>query len=256
MEKNEGQISVVIPAYRRHPLTVLHAKYCLESSVLPKEIIIVNDGGDPCLKEMLSDVAKRANELGVKLIYARVEEDILWNYNGACNLGCWLSTGDILAIEDTDHIPDFDTYANGLKSFLEDPSVDRITFGRKVVNMTTCDIYSLPRASWSQVSSWGTNQMVGMLKRDVYLKLKGQDEQMCGNYGWMCYDWAFRRDKVLGVKSKKTNFYWAAIGDEGEPGLKRGMSNENRKVYRDNARAGKLHSKYGILNFHFEYFIL
>ena len=175
--------------------------------------------------------------------------------DGAVNLGCWLSTGDVLAIEDTDHIPAYDTYEKGLK-VLEDPTNDRVTFGRKVVNLLTCDVYKLPREQWTQVSSWGTNQMVGLLRRDVYLRLKGQDEQMCGHYGWMCYDWAFRRDKILKVKSKKTDYYWAVVGDEGEPGMIRGMSKENRIVYRDNARAGKLHSKYGILNFHFEYEIL
>ena len=102
----------------------------------------------------------------------------------------------------------------------------------------------------------GSNQMVAFLRRDVYLKLKGQDERMAGHYGWMSYDFPHRRDKVLGVKTLKQNYYWAVLGDEGEPGLKRGLSKENRKIYRENANSGKLHSVHGILNFHFTYEIL
>jgi hypothetical protein len=99
--------------------------------------------------------------------------------------------------------------------------------------------------------------MVAMLRRDVYLRLKGQDERMAGFYGWMAYDFPFRRDKVLKAKTAKSGeYYWAIFGDEGEPGLQRGLSKHNRAIYHENAVSGKLHSKYGILNFHYHYEIL
>lgn len=243
------KLSVIIPAYRRHPLTVRHFEECLKSTRLPDEIIIVNDGGDSILREMLSKI-KRPKE--IKIIYAQVEEDILWNYNGAVNLGCWLSTGDILAIEDTDHIPDRNTYEIALRTF-EDQKIDRVSFGRKIVDISEIN---KPMEEWKFNKIIGCNQMVAMLRRDVYLKLKGQDERLCGRYGYMAYDFPFRRDKFLKCVSKKENFYWAVFGDEGEPGLKRGLHPENRKIYIENANAGKLHSIYGILNFHFWYQVL
>ena len=77
----------------------------MKSSVLPDEIVVVNDGGPPELREMLIALPRN-----VPIVYARIEEDILWNYNGAVNLGIWLSRGDVIALEDTDHIPDRNTY--------------------------------------------------------------------------------------------------------------------------------------------------
>lgn len=242
------KLSVIIPAYKRHPLTARHVEECLKSTQPPDEIIVVNDGGDRGLLELL----KRLEHPNTKLIYAEIEEDILWNFNGACNLAFWLSTGDIIALEDTDHIPDRELYSNALKVFEEKPNIRRLGVKRKVVNIRELD---KPIEEWHQESSWGSNQMTTLFRRDVYLALKGQDEQFAGNYGWMPYDWKSRYLK-LGVESTTVHYYWAVIGDEGEPGLKRGMSPENRRIYRNNAVSDKLHSMHGILNFHFTYSVL
>lgn len=238
------KLSVIIPAYSRHALTTRHVEECMKSSVLPDEIIVVNDGGAPDLREMIFNLKRN-----VPITYAWVEEDIVWNYNGAVNLGFWLSKGDILAIEDTDHIPGRDAYKNGLKAF-ENLEIDRVGFARKIV-----DINKMHGAmeEWVSTGSMGCNQMVAMLRRDIYLKLKGQDERLCGRYGYMAYDFPYRRDRILGTKSIKENMYWAVFGDQGEPNLRRGLSPINRAIYRENANAGKLHSIHGILNFHFNF---
>lgn len=239
------RLTVIIPAYRRHPLTVRAVEETMKSFRVPDEIVVVNDGGDPSLRDMLYGLKRNT-----KIIYARIEEDILWNYNGAVNLGCWLSTGDILGIQDTDHIPAREAFTNGLRVLRENPDVGRVSYGRKIVDVSNID---KPMDEWESNGSLGTNQMVALLRREVYLALKGQDERMAGNYGWMSYDFPYRRDKLLGVKSMKSNYYWAVFGDQGEPGLQRGLSNENRKVYKDNVNAGKLHSIHGILNFHYTF---
>lgn len=238
-------ISVIIPAYARHALTVRHVKECMDSTVLPLEIIVVNDGGDPSLKEMLKEIPQKT-----KLVYAQIEEDILWNYNGAVNLGCWISRGDILAIEDTDHIPARNTYEEGLRIFASRPDIGRVAFARKV---TQIGELTKPRSEWVMTDCIGANQMVAMLRRDVYLRLKGQDERFAGRYGYMAYDFPHRRDKILGTRTVKTNYYWAVFGDEGEPGLRRGLHPDNRKLYHENAAAQKNHSIHGILNFHFTF---
>lgn len=236
------KLSVIIPAYARHLLTVRNVEETLKSSRVPDEIIVVNDGGDLGLKAMLP---RHPN-----LIYARIEEDILWNYNGAVNLGCWISTGDVICIQDTDHIPSRDAYANGLKVLEERPEVGRISYGRNIVQIE--DVHK-PMEEWVANGGMGTNQMVSLLRRDVYTALKGQDERFAGHYGYMSYDFPYRRDTIQKTISQKANYFWAVLGDEGEPGLKRGLSVENKRIYHENANAGKPHSIHGILNFHFTF---
>ena len=60
--------------------------------------------------------------------------------------------------------------------------------------------------------------MVFFVGGDVYTALKGQDERMAGSYGYFSYDFPYRRDKLLNVISQKSSFFWAVLGDEGEPG--------------------------------------
>ena len=239
------RLSVLIPAYARHPLTVRNVEETMKSTRVPDEIIVVNDGGDPSLREMLYALPRNT-----EIIYARIEEDILWNYNGAVNLACWLSTGDVIAIQDTDHIPSRDVFANGLKVLEDSPEINRVSFGRNIVQIDKMD---KPMEEWVSNGSMGTNQMVAFLRRDVYLALKGQDERFAGHYGYMSYDFPYRRDKIYGAISQKSNYYWAVLGDEGEPGLKRGLSKENRRLYHENAQSGKLHPIGGILNFHYTF---
>jgi len=189
------KLSIIIPCYRRHALSVRHFEYCFKSSRLPDEIILVNDGGDPGLKDMLQKI--EWDKTKTKVIYAEVEEDILWNYGGAINLGVWISTGDILAIEDTDHIPNFETYEKGVQAFVDNPEIGRVSFGRQIVQVEDCMVNS--REKWVSTGKLGANQMVAMLRRDIYTKLKGQDERFAGRYGYLSYDFPYRRDKILKV---------------------------------------------------------
>ena len=101
------KLSVIIPAYNRSEMTRRHVEECLKSTRVPDEIIVVNDGGDKALREMLPK----------GIMYAYITPDILWNYNGAVNLGFWIASGDIVAIEDTDHIPLRNTYEVAKKFF-------------------------------------------------------------------------------------------------------------------------------------------
>lgn len=218
---------------------------CFKCQRVPDEIIVVNDGGNPNLREMLLSLHRTC-----PVTYARISEDILWNYNGAVNLGVWLSTGSVIAIEDTDHIPDPGLYVMALRELERQPDVDRIAPRRLVVNIN--DVMTKPMREWQAVKTWGANQMVTIIRRDMYLKLKGQDERFARNYGYMAMDWA-NRYRTAGIKSAMATYYWAVIGDEGEPGLKRGMSPENRRFYRENSLYGRTQHPGGILNFMYEY---
>lgn len=237
------KLSVVIPAYKRSPLTTRHVEECMKSSLLPDEIIVVNDGGDKSLRDMLFNLKRT-----VPITYAYVEQDILWNFNGACNLGFWLSRGEIISLEDTDHIPDRNLYKDALPLF--DGTIDRVSVSRKVVQISEL---SKPMEEWTVESVWGSNQMTTLFTRDLYLKLKGQDERFGGNYGYMAMDWHDRYNNIYHAKNKKSKYFWAVIGDEGEPGLVRGMSEANRKFYRENSLKGHPQHPAGILSFTYTY---
>jgi glycosyltransferase involved in cell wall biosynthesis len=244
------KLSVVIPCYARHELSIRHVEECLKSYRLPDEIIIINDGGDPSLREMLLEKVIYNKKRLTDIIYARIDQDILWNYNGACNLGVWLSTGDIIALEDTDHIPARGLYELGMMTLDSRPEIDRIGVRRAVVNIN--DVMTKPMEEWTAIKGWGSNQMVTLFRRDMYLKLKGQDERFAGNYGWMAYDWPMRY-KRAGIQTATISGYWAVVGDDGEPGLKRGLSVENRRIYRSNANSGSYQHPEGILKFTYTY---
>jgi len=242
----KNNISVIIPTYHNTDLCVVHVREIMNSIVVPDEIVVVDDCGDPAVKDRLAELPKNT-----KVIYARINEDIIWNYNGACNLAVWLSHGEFISIEDVDHIPLRDAYKNAL-GVLEDESISRVTFGRNWVPIK--DVLEKPFEEWQPYGKLGPNQMVTIIRRDVYLKLKGQDERLCGRYGFMAYNWAASYRK-LGIRSKQVGQFYI-VKDAEEQGMKRGMSLKNRQIYRENANSPALHSPHGILNFTYEYCVL
>lgn len=226
-------------------MTVRHVQECMRSSRLPDEIIVVNDGGTPDLREMLLAI-----ERPVSVKYVRIEQDIPWGYNMACNVGFWVSRGDIIALEDTDHIPSRDAYANGLKIFEEQPDVMRVKYRRQIIQVG--DV-SKPFEEWQSRKGIGSNQMVSLFRRELYILLKGQDERFCGQYGYMAMDFFNRENNMLKSKTALTTFYWAIFGDEGEPGLVRGMSPINRRFYRENSLAKTWQHPEGIIRCTYTY---
>jgi hypothetical protein len=217
----------------------------MNSEVLPDEVIVVNDGGDPILKEMLADIPKRT-----KLIYARINEDIPWNYNGACNLGVWLSTGDLLAFEDNDNIPKPDYYKKAIDYFRNN-DVDRaVSKVRHLISEE--DILTKPSKEWEIINTIGPNQGTAIIRRNKYLKLKGHDESFCGRYGWMYYDWR-RRMLSLGVKfgTVPDSSYWYC--DKVQTGLSHHPDPQNYGILRRNTKLLIKQSSKGILNFTYEY---
>lgn len=233
------KLSVVIPAYNRSELTARHVEECLKSTRVPDEIIVVNDGGDKALKGMLPK----------GITYAYITEDILWNYCGAVNLGFWIASGDIVAIEDTDHIPLRDVYERAEKYFEANPTIERFACSRNVVEQTEL---SKSMEEWNVSRNWGPNDMVSIVRRSMYIRMKGQDERFARNYGYMCYCYKARM-RMLNVQSHKEHGYWAIVGDGGEPNMKRGLSVANRRIYHDNANRPEKDGQFknGILNFNF-----
>lgn len=236
------KLSVIITAYDAHELTVVHARESMNADRVPDEVIVVNDGGDPKLREMLLALPKKC-----RFIYARVIPDIPWNYNGACNLGAWLSSGDLLAFEDNDNIPTRSFYSDAINCFNNNPHITRV-IAKHRHDLPTSDILSKPFNEWQPVGHRGPNQGTSVIKRENFLRLKGLDERFCGEYGWMYYDWR-RRMLRLGMQFGSAGFYFYAIDSQSK--LKRGMSKRNFRFMRMNARDETLQSPHGILNFQY-----
>ena len=238
-----SKISVVIPTYWQADLCVVHVRECMNSSRPPDEIIVVNDCGDPTLLDKLKQLT-----LTVPVIYAFIREDIVWNYNGACNLGVWLSSGDLISIEDADHVPWRNAYKDA-EIALQNKVYDRVHFSRRWVPIK--DTQEKPFEQWEPYGKLGPNQMVTIIRRELYLRLKGQDERFCGRYGYMAYDWASRYRK-LNISSVKCDGFFI-IKDGSENNMQRSMSKVNREFYKHNARAPWHHSTHGMLNFTYDF---
>lgn len=236
------RFSVCITAYDRHNVTVAHVKECMKASLIPNEIIVVNDGGDSKLKEMLEKLPRKC-----PLIYARITKDILWNYNGAYNLGIWLSKGDFLMFEDNDNIPTHTIYEQMLKRMKEEPSIGKLTAHRRLeIEQQDLD---KPSEEWKSRGERGPNMGTHMIRRNIVLNLKGQDERFCGQYGWMYYDYKSRLVKAKTIIERIGLFWYVR---DAQSKLDRRMSSKNFAYYRQNARLERIQHPLGILNFNYE----
>jgi len=239
-------LSVIITAYNKNDITKIHVRECMNADLMPDEIIVVNDSGTPDLKDKLKELSKKT-----KIIYAEIlPPKILWNYNGACNLGVWLSRGDYLAIEDNDNIPHKDFYGEAIKMLEENPHLGRI-IAKARQEVSVKDIEK-PVEQWNLLGSRGANQGTYILRRDIYLKLKGQDERFCGRYGWMYYDW--KRRMLTQTLFSSTGTYYYVL--EGQCDLPHKNDQQNYHIYHSSARERLIQSPAGILNFKFNYEVL
>lgn len=233
------KVSVIVPTYDNHDTTLIHVREAMNSSRVPDEIIVVNDGGDVSLLERLKELKRNT-----KVIYAYVcLPKIPWNYNGACNLGVWLSIGEYIVFEDNDNIPSKYFYEEALKVLNENPPIGRVLAKHRV---WIEDIH-VPFEQWKTIKNIGMNQGTYMMRRDVYTRLKGQDERFCGRYGWMYYDWKRRLLNKGKIQFSTASFYYYT--DKSQSNLPRGMDKENFRYYRYNLRDESITHPNGILNF-------
>lgn len=249
--KEMSKLSVIITAYDQHRLTVAHVKNCMLSTYIPKEVIVVNDGGDPTLKEMLKEIPLRS----CTIIYAYITQDIPWNQQGARNLGFWLSSGDYIANEDNDHIPGRSFY-QGAVDYLDSKEYDIVTVKKRhVVNQE--DIFNEEMSDWKTLKCRGRASIISTVRREVISYIKGFDEQFSGHYGWEIPDWVYRTN-LCGFKTINDGIYYTPAGvysrekDRVWDGKRYRMDAVNYHHCRRNSRNGWSQSPIGILNFKFE----
>ncbi|HEC65028.1 MAG TPA: glycosyltransferase family 2 protein [bacterium] len=244
---NPIKISCITTAYDNHPLTKVHVRECMNGSRIPDEIIVVNDHGDPCLKEMLKEL-----DLKTRVVYAYINEDIQWNYTGARNLGVWLSSGDYIVNEDNDHIPSKNVYEAFEQCALENPTIERIVAGKRP-RISLDDALNKPVEEWNIIDMRQWHRDTYMMKRSGFLKLKGYDERFAGAYAWACADWR-RRINRAGIKEVASMARYYVIMDEHITKLVRRKSYRNYELARE--RDGHTQSPKGILNFSYQFEVL
>ena len=217
------KFTVIISAFNKHELTKVHVKECMNSTLIPNEIIVVNDHGDPCLKEMLQEL-----DIKTKLIYAYIIDDIPWNYTGARNLGACLSTGDFLISEDNDNIPDRTLYADMLKYIKDNPQFDVILAqGRPALTLE--DMQKYPLEEWRNhvLEKRSPHDDSFLIRRETYFRMKGYDEKFAGQYAWVCTDWK-RRLLRADIKAYRINTQYFTVIDDGTRVCECGKTKEER----------------------------
>lgn len=235
-----NNISVIISAYCDHELTVVHVREIMNSTVVPDEIIVVNDGGEPDLLNRLKKL-----KFNTKVIYARIKEDIKWNYTGARNLGFWLARGEFISIEDNDHIPNRTFYEDCLKYLKERPDVSRVkTHKRFLVSLE--DVLNKPMEEWVVQKSKVPHQDTTMVRRELFLKLKGFDERFAGSYGWCSTDWRRRVNNGEFLTGNCGYQYTVNVPSK----ERRSLSHKNYMLAR---RQDWIQSPKGVLNFMYDY---
>jgi glycosyltransferase involved in cell wall biosynthesis len=238
------RLSVILPNYEHFHITKVHVREVMNQEIMPYEIIVVNDGGGKELRDILLEL----KPFRTKVRYAYIlPPKIPWNYNGAVNLGVWLSVGDYLVIEDNDNIPMRGLYIQMLNRLLQYPEVGRVTAAHR--RDISSDQLDKPSSEWKSVSGRGPNQGSYMMRRKAYTMLKGQDERMAGGYGWMYYDWRARLLGKAKIQFGTAGDYWYVT--DGQSTLSRKHHSKNYGIYRQNARSPDNHHEYGILNFKF-----
>ena len=240
------KLSIIISAYDRHDITTIHVRECMNSIRLPDEIIVVNDGGSDDLKDMLLKL-----DIKCKIIYAKIHENIEWNYTGARNLGVWLSSGDVLSMEDTDNIPNKRVYGEALK-VLESGFIGRVICSKRP-KVSIEDIMTKPQVQWPVSHFRPYHRDTQFIPRSIYLQLKGCDERFAGRYAWACADWR-RRLLRANIPDRQIEEYYYAVVDGDTKSLIRRKSYTNYELAREDD--GHIQSPKGILNFTYNYEIL
>ncbi len=237
-----NRLSVIIPVYGQHELAVLHAWACQMNRLCPYEIIVVNDGGDPGLRDMLADSVYYWTS---NLLYARIEQDIPWNQPGARNLGIWLSTGDVLAIEDNDHVPTPILYEEAM-ALMDDPAILTVRPHRHCIMLADVK-EALANDDLRRFPLIKAGSATRIVRREVIAALKGYNEDFCGAHGGDDCDVVRRMRPLGGCAVPKTGTY-LRVGDGDTQTLdrKKGCGGNQRILHQIR---GKPQSEGGILRF-------
>ncbi|MDZ4232043.1 MAG: glycosyltransferase [Candidatus Pacearchaeota archaeon] len=233
------KVSVLISAFNQHELTRLHVQECFKGTLVPDEVIVVNDGGDPSLREMLSDVQKGTSQL----FYARIGENIPWNYTGARNLGFWASRGDVIISEDNDNIPSRRLY----EAMVERVKDGKMIQGERRPVISKEQALTVPLEEWSWQRTVDYHRDSFAVTRMDWLKMKGYDERFAGEYGWCSTDWR-RRAMRAGIKEVRCGEFYYTVKDLETKVCDCGKTKEERRKSNQCPDCGYMYKKLSYRN--------
>ena len=233
------RISTIISAYNQIELTALHVREIMAGTLVPDEIIVVNDNGNTDLKERLQSLEKNTN-----IIYAYITEDIAWNYTGARNLGFWISTGDVIVSEDNDNIPNRNLYKAMLVELEEGFTV--LSQRRPVISAE--QVFSVPMEKWKWGRSVDYHRDSFMVTRMDWLRMKGYDERFAGEYGWCSTDWR-RRLLRAGIGMKQCKEYYFTVQERETEVCRCGKNKEERRLSLQCPDCGLMYKKLSFRNY-------
>lgn len=125
------------------------------------EFVIVDDGSNPAIK-----VDRAQLPADMRLVLARIEQDIPWNMPGARNLGALLARGEFLLLYDIDH-------------FLTESAFERLLINRPALSATVN--YKFSRTQDGEPINSPVNCF--LCSREGFWRAGGYDEDFAGYYG-------------------------------------------------------------------------
>lgn len=138
------------------------------------EFVIVDDGSSPAIK-----VDRTRLPADMRLVLARIEQDIPWNMPGARNLGALLARGQFLLLYDIDH-------------FLPESAIERLLANSSALSATVN--YKFSRTQDGEPINSPVNCF--LCSREGFWRAGGYDEDFAGHYGhedsYFLRDWQRR----------------------------------------------------------------
>lgn len=188
-------VSVVIPYYktlhliRKNMPAVLRAKKNKKNRII--EVILVDDGSkDECAKVIEQFFRE------VKLIVHRKNR----GFSSTVNTGARTARGELLALLNTDVIPDSDFLVDALPHF-EDESVFAVSLHEKGYGWAKGKfvdgfiVHEPGRESRNAHGTFWVSGGSGVFRRSYWMKLKGMDEKLLSPFYWEDLDLSYRAAK-------------------------------------------------------------
>ncbi|MDW8034477.1 MAG: glycosyltransferase family 2 protein [Nitrososphaerota archaeon] len=181
-------VSVIVVTYNRPSSCRKTINSLLHQSVLPSEIIIIDDASSKPFKiaHPLVKIFRNQFELGL---------------SASRNIGVKISRGDIIAFIDDDAIADSDYIKNVKHAFLE--------YAADIIGGPVLPIFTIEPPKWFDVKQFGIciginqkNDIIGCnfaVKRSVFEKIGYFNEALGRKYKKLCQErrWSFFRGQDM-----------------------------------------------------------
>jgi len=211
-------ISIVINCYRAQvALNEQLASWRLYApEVLERvEFVIVDDGSDPAIQ-----VDRSSLPPAMRLVLARIDQDIPWNMPGARNLGALLARGEFLLLYDIDH-------------FLSESALRVLLANAPSLSRTTN--YKFSRTLKGETINSPVNCF--LCSRDGFWQAGGYDEDFAGHYGHEDSYFLMAWQRHVGAMVLLTDIAFEVHTQYATAGLSRDTS-RNSALFRQKVEAG------------------